>query len=537
MKKLNHLHIAIIFIFLSGSLQAQWTTYSPTTVGLNTANKNRNVGIGTTLAGAKLHVEGTTLLNGNTTIGGDLFYRGSKLDLSLQNALSIQNLTLTGNRINYTGTALEFYTPVQAQYNGNKPVLSMSQYGEINFFSSPFLNYNSILLKGTGDYKNGLSYADSFGTTTGIAGAVLFGENGGALGSRLGIGSGEKVALRWDANNNVTLGGKLIFADGSVQTTAGGAFAIQNNYNTYAGSVNIQGTLKLGTSSLFLGSTTTGAAGTQNYIYTDNAPLVLQNTSYNIGIGNVTSPTEKVEIAGNIKFKNASTGIKFADNSTLSSANGLLRNGSNNVSFGSSIEVTGDNPAVRIGGLVMQDFSKFTYSTISSGDLDPSTVSSINFTTILGLGTPESFVFGNIAYVEATQKYTSIYNTDDYTKNIFVSAHGSQKKDTTVLLQKWSNRNGGTSIRFNSDEGAIEFIGVPSVAGTNTGWSLTKQELLARRHMVINANGNVGIGTATPAEKLDVIGNIKANGIRIGNGPVITDLASSQYRITKTNVL
>ncbi|MDX2194797.1 MAG: hypothetical protein NW207_00130 [Cytophagales bacterium] len=117
------------------------------------------------------------------------------------------------NRITFKGTDLEIFTPVQAQWNGNKPIIEMSQYGEIKFNSTPFLNYNAIYFKGAGGYNNGLRIGDNFGGSSGFEGPILFGENGGALGSSISnqnwSTSGTKTALYWDNNQKITMPGNV----------------------------------------------------------------------------------------------------------------------------------------------------------------------------------------------------------------------------------------------------------------------------------------------------------------------------------------
>ena len=62
----------------------------------------------------------------------------------------------------------------------------------------------------------------------------------------------------------------------------------------------------------------------------------------------------------------------------------------------------------------------------------------------------------------------------------------------------------------------------------------------AAAHLFIQKeSGNVGIGnivSSTPAEKLEVIGNIKTDGIRVGTSPLITSLVSSQWVTNSTSI-
>ncbi|TAG51085.1 MAG: hypothetical protein EAZ27_13900, partial [Cytophagales bacterium] len=284
--------VSIAFLFFTHFLSfAQWQTPNNTnTVSLNNQNVSRNVGIGTTNAAAKLHVVGNTWLNGITSMAGMVYQ---------------------ANAITFTGAKLDFFTPVQAQYNGGKPVLSLSQFGEINFFSSPYLNENAFYLGWTGDFNHGIRQSNNFGGASGFDGPVVFGQNGGALGSSTQnqnwTTNGTKVALSWNNDNVVKIHKSLQFADGTFQTTAGQnvSYNAANNHYTYQGNVNIPGVLKLGTNSLFLGSNTLGNVGTQNYIYATETDLEIYNSMGGTGntIGDIRlqkTNNRAVKIGGGI---------------------------------------------------------------------------------------------------------------------------------------------------------------------------------------------------------------------------------------------
>lgn len=67
---------------------------------------------------------------------------------------------------------------------------------------------------------------------------------------------------------------------------------------------------------------------------------------------------------------------------------------------------------------------------------------------------------------------------------------------------------GGASCAWDSTSAVSPTQPAGWVAGTKTQW------------IGLNSSGNVGIGTVTPTEKLEVNGNFKANGLKLGTGTV-----------------
>ncbi|MDX2194881.1 MAG: hypothetical protein NW207_00555 [Cytophagales bacterium] len=332
---------------------------------------------------------------GNTSITGTLHADNIQLTNSVIHSL-------TTNGITFTGSHFDLYTPVQAQWNGNKPLMSFSQYGEANFYSTPYLNYNSIYLKGTGDYRSGIRYTDAWGTATGIGGIALFGEHGGVLGSKAGSWDGpETPALSWDKQQNVRVHGNMI--------------------------------------------------------------------------------------APHLQFTSTAMGITFADGYSLKSSKGLLKNGDAQVYFSESLDIIGDNPMMRIGSLILQDFTVNNY--VSIPDQGSGGLNTNSYTT------PEAFVFGNIYYDEVAQKYKSIFNGDYYNSLNIIN--------NRPISTTYTSNNGGTALRFNSEEGSLEFIAIPNTLSLSftgvgvvlpsepNGFNLTKDELLQKRRLIVHGSGLV----------------------------------------------
>lgn len=223
----------------------------------------------------------------------------------------------------------------------------------------------------------------------------------------------------------------------------------------------------------------------------------------NVGIG-TASLAQKLNLGGNLKFTTANTGIQFADNSSITTANNLVRNGSSNIELNDGLKIGGTNPYLRVGSFAIQDITVYNFIPPTYIPTDPNT----QITQITT--SPEAFVFGNIYYDENTNRYKPVYKGD----SIRVVNNGQ------VVLSTPYNSNGATAMRFNSDKGSIEFITIPYV-----GSSFTKEELLANRNLAITRNGSIGIGTVEPADgyKLDVAGNVKiaGNAMIAGNGNIL----------------
>jgi Chaperone of endosialidase len=95
----------------------------------------------------------------------------------------------------------------------------------------------------------------------------------------------------------------------------------------------------------------------------------------------------------------------------------------------------------------------------------------------------------------------------------------------------------GGTMRFRDDSGTVRWsFGIPGTGGAtdfflynnvNGHGPLYIQAGAASYSLYLNANGNVGVGTTSPAHKLDVAGDINASGTISGNGSGLTNVGSS----------
>jgi hypothetical protein len=101
---------------------------------------------------------------------------------------------------------------------------------------------------------------------------------------------------------------------------------------------------------------------------------------------------------------------------------------------------------------------------------------------------------------------------------------------TEAPQEKLDVRGGG--IRLREDDSGPELSFKAGGVGVDVGWKgadLRISPIQGERNILLNPSnqGDVGIGTATPEAKLDVNGQVRADGF-IGNGSALTDLDASQ---------
>ncbi|MBW4493632.1 MAG: hypothetical protein KME26_11215 [Oscillatoria princeps RMCB-10] len=280
-----------------------------------------------------------------------------------------------------------------------------------------------------------------------------------------------------------------------------------------AGSATINGALSAqgitGSSlSLGTGSITAGSA-------TINGALTVTG---NVGIGGA-SGAEKLEVTGNIK----ATGRITADGATI---NGhltasiinasILSLGTSSITAGSAtinaaLTVTGN---VGIGGTSGAEKLEVTGNIKATGRITAGSATINGALSASGI-TGSSLSLGTGSITAGSATINGVQTGTDGRLSIYSNTTANNSRAWLELWGKDDNRSGeltlaGTYIVFRSNS-------TETVDG-NEQMRLTKE-------------GNVGIGTKTPSEKLDVTGNIKATGSITAGSATINAIISQQLTL------
>jgi hypothetical protein len=430
-----------------------------------------NVGIGTTSPSEKLHVVGSVLIEGSST---ELKVKGS-------GGYDTANITM-GN----AAKADSFSIDTRNDPGDNKTTLS----------------FDSYLTTGTSTITLGDNYVN-----LGTAGST-----------RLVINSSGNVGI------GMTSPSQKLHVSGNARVT--GAYYDSNN--------------SAGTSGQVLSSTVTGTdwvslseisgvdgTGTANYVakWSDADTItnsVIYDNGTNVGIG-TTSPGAKLDVSADILVNgltigrgagnsatNTAVGLSALANNTIGFSNiavgqsALFENtsGSNNTAIGrialGNNDTGGSNTA--IGRIALySNTTGFSNTAVGEDTLANNTIGGFN--TAVGRGALSSNTTGGSNTAIGREAGTRISNGSNQTitnNSIFIG------EDTRALADDQTNQ-------IVIGHAAIG-VGSNSVVLGND--SITKTIL----------KGNVGIGTTSPAYKLDVDGG---NGIFVGDGGVAVLSANS----------
>jgi hypothetical protein len=393
-----------------------------------------------------------------------------------------------------------------------------------------------------------------------VDGPVLYGNSGGALGSS--ASGTKKTALLWNAGGQVGIGATGSFAASNKLTLQGDDAA------TPAQQLVIRGNTDP-TERITIGFDTTGNKATlQSYTAAATLGNLLLNPSGgNVGIGSATAPAAKLSIGAPIYGDADTLSSSFVTNAgtlgTVAGSELLL----GNFGFG-----TNNSQSLAISAYRTAAGTTFTDTALILGmNVDVSKRPSGNFISIHGNGNVgigdaapgfKLSVNGNAYVSGALYAWNDLYmnsgrrlaNTDgaltlstltaqptifqtNGAESMRISATGNVGINNATpgfpltmantlgdKIALWSG-TGSTSYGFGIQGSLLQIHTDSSASDVAFGHGTSAAMVETMR---IKGNGNVGIGTASPIQKIDVNGNAYVRGqinldsaIVMGNGPAI----------------
>ncbi|MDB5260197.1 MAG: hypothetical protein JWN37_428 [Candidatus Nomurabacteria bacterium] len=306
---------------------------------------------------------------------------------------------------------------------------------------------------------------------------------------------------------------------GSIPFIGAGGLLSQNNANLFWDNTN--GRLGVGTTtpgSLLTVSSSTATGTTDLFSVSTSSPIFNILANGNIGIG-TTTPTDKLFVSGtfsagtstlnNLIVTNTSTstfaGAVQITKSTVGPTTVLtLKNGQFNVGDTSDILFSHGN---------LQAFSKISSSLPGSNQTHLAFYTSSNTNSLVeamridgngkvGIGTSSP---ANLLHISG--------NGDS---RVMSETTGADTVGTAGFVMK----GGGTNAQWQI------FTNRSDLAGAADNFAIRKNAGTTGVKLVIQDNGNVGIGTTTPIYSLDVVGNIRTAGA--ASGFIMNNRATNQ---------
>jgi hypothetical protein len=457
-----------------------------TLIDFNQANaQTGNVGIGTTTPVARLHVADSAVL-----------FTGQ------------QSSTPTDPPVSGAGLRMMWYPQKGAFRSG---FVNGSQWDKGNIGYNSFSGGSNTIARG------GCSVSFGAGTIAGANYSSAFGLNSGAIGIA-STAMGQYINASGEAS--VSMGdGSIASGDFSLSvgklSIASGKYSVSLGYNnTASGEASVsmgRGTTAIGSFSTSLGDQTkavgsfsTSMGQFSRSIGSYSTAMGLNNVSYSnyalvTGLFNDTTLTNSLFEIGNGTANNA------RKNAMTVLANGNVGIGTSSV--GVRLDVLGTNSwdLVNTEGDMRIGNSSHRLKmgvALDGGGIGAAGIMQAGGIGLLSIGAAGKFVM----HINGTGNGNVGIGTS--TPNALLQLGNTVANRKIVLYETANNDhqyygfgiNGGT-LRYQTDAAAADHVFFAAVSSTSS------QEL-----MRIKGNGNVGIGTNAPSQKLHVIGNILASG-------------------------
>ena len=356
--------------------------------------------------------------------------------------------------------------------------------------------YNFYVNAGTNNVgigTNNANYKLGVAGDIGLASGSDLYIGGTGLNDRSGLNSGAALVGLYDnsyynVSGNTTVQGGFANLDAAI----GSRTYSENNYVTDLQSL----TLSIEALDIAIGDVETGASGlwrdAGTYVYPAIAASTVINNNGNIGVG-TTSPTEKLQIAGNIlinsTFDLAIGGTGLNDNAGLASGAsliGLYDNSYANIAANTTVQ----------GGFADIDSNIGTRSYTNDYNLvDNQTLTTSLNALDLAIGsrsyTNDYLLTDNTSITASLNTIDAAFGSRLYSQENYVTDSENLTSSLEALdLALYNLEIGATGLWLDSTDNS--YIHPADAANT-----------------VITDLGNIGIGTTNPTSKLEVIGDIK----------------------------
>ena len=503
------------------------TTLSNTVIisGATTLSNTLNVSGGTVLSNALTTYNGPStfsnnvIVSGNTTLSNNLNVSGP---MTLSNTMNVSGAALLSNTLlTYGATTLSNSVII----SGATTLSNTLNVSGAALFSNGITAYNgtstfsnNVIVSGTTTLSNNLNVSGpmTLSNTVNVSGAALMSNTLLVFGATT-LSNNVTISGATTLSNNLNVSGATVLSNAvttyngttthSNAVTVSGVTTLSNNLNvsgpmTLCNSINVSGAALLSNTLLAFGATT------------------LSNT---VTISGATTLSNTLNVSGATVLSNALTTY----NGPTTFSNNVIVSGISTLS--NNLNVSG--PMTLCNTMNVSGAALLSNTVIAYG---ATTLS--NSVTISGATTLSNTL--NVSGAALFSNGITVFNgTSTFSNNAIVS--GSIGVGTSTLTEKIQVSGGkiytDQQLLGNSNDSAT----VPSFSfkeDSNTGMFHASNDAIGfttagTEKMRVNSNGQVGIGTTTPSEMLEVASNAKVG----SNLYVMSKMGVGTSNITTTS--